>query len=233
MSTRPSARLRFLLSSAALPAVAVLGAVAAVCIPAARADLLPTLPTVTVPPLPTVPALPIGTTGTTTTPATGTTTATSTATSTDNGGSSAASKSLPDAADSGVAGAIRLSSGAISVPISSVTAPVRLAIDRITISPSSIGVRGQRLRILVRVIDSRGYRVRGASVDVRSTPARMVKATPARTTSTDGTVSLPLSTTSLIPMRAGSALTLLVRAYPPGAAASNARRVVSVPVRPR
>jgi hypothetical protein len=114
-----------------------------------------------------------------------------------------------------------------------VTAPVRLAIDRIKISPSSIGIRGQRLRILVRVIDSRGYRVRGASVDVRSTPARMVKGTTARKTSTDGTVSLPLSTTWLIPMRVGSTLTLLLRAYPPGAAASNARRVVSVPIRPR
>jgi hypothetical protein len=89
--------------------------------------------------------------------------------------------------------------------------------------------------MVIRVTDSRGYRVRGASVDVRSTPARMVKATAARNTSTDGTVSMSLRTTSLIPMRKGSTLTLVVRAYQAGAArASNvARRIVSVPVRPR
>jgi hypothetical protein len=235
MSARPSARLRFLLSCTALPAVAVLGVVSAVGIPAARADVLPTVPTVTLP-LPTVPSLPIGTTGTTTTPATGT------GTSTDNGGgvngttTTATTTRSPDNANRGVAGAIRLSSGAISIPISSVTAPVSLAIDQVTIAPRSIGGRGQRLRVVVRVLDTRGYRVRGASVDVRSTPARMVQATTARKTSADGTVSLRLSTTSLIPMRTGFAVTLLVRAYRAGAVAGRtnvARRLVSVPVRPR
>ena len=73
MSMRPSARFGFLLRAAGVPALALLGAAAAVCIPTAHADLVPTLPTVTIPipslpvSLPTVPGLPIVTTGTTTT----------------------------------------------------------------------------------------------------------------------------------------------------------------------
>jgi hypothetical protein len=229
MSARPSARLRFLLSCAAVPAVAALGVVAAMCIPAAHADILPTLPTVTVPSLPTVPALPIGTTGTPTTPATGTT-------ATTGGGDATTTGRVPDSAASGIAGAIHLPSGAISIPISSVKAPAALVIDRITLSPQSIRMRGQRVVVVVRVTDSRGYRVRGASVDVRSTPARMLKGTAAHKTSMDGTVSLTLTTTSLVPMRAGSSLKLLVRAYDAGGVAAGTnvvRRVVSVPVRPR
>jgi hypothetical protein len=118
VSARPSARLRFLLSCAALPAVAVLGAVAAVRIPAAHADLLPPFPTVPLP-LPTLPALP--TTGGTTTKQ-----ATSTSATTNSGGGGGAtttSNVVPDSVTSGIPGAVRLPSGAVSIPISSVTAP--------------------------------------------------------------------------------------------------------------
>jgi hypothetical protein len=237
---RPSARLRFLFGCAAIPAVAALGVTAAICIPVAHADgLLSTLPTITLPvttvTLPVVPTLPIVTTGTSTTTPTGTTATQATGTTSDNGGAGATTTSVPDVADRNLAGAIHLPAGVVSIPVASVTAPVRLVVDRITVSPRSIGVRGQRVRIVVRVADSRGYRVRGASVDVRSTPVRMVRPAAARKTGIDGSVSLQLTTTPSLRMRTGSKLVLVVRAYQAGAASSSivARRVVSLPVKPR
>jgi len=108
-------------------------------------------------------------------------------------------------------------------------------IDRITVSPTWIGVRRQQVRLVVRVIDSRGYRVRGASVTVQSSPARMIGSVGARKTRVDGTVSLQVRTTSVVPMRVGAKLKLVVRAYQAGAvptATNVARRVVSLPIRP-
>jgi len=200
------------------------------CIPSARADLIPTLPTVTVPSLPvsvpTVPSLPIGTTVTVTTtvPTLPIGTTTPPTTSTAGGGSGG-----------GGGGGSEPPSGG-SVPVSSVTAPARLVISQITVSPRWIGARHQQVRLVVRVVDSRGHRVRGASVDVRSSPARMIGSSGARKTRADGTVSLQVRTTSVVPMRVGAKLTLVVRAYQAGAvltATNVARRVVSLPIRPR
>jgi hypothetical protein len=240
MSVGSSARTRVLLGCAAVPAVAALGAWAAICIPAARADVLPTLPTASLPiptvtlPLGTVPSVPVVTTGPATT---GTSPAETTAASTsDTGSGDKPTTTAKPAGDvSGVAGAIRLASGAVSIPIESVTAPARLAIDRITVSPKWIGARGQRVSIVVRIADSRGYRVRGASVEVRSMPGRMLKPAAARTTRTDGTVILQPATTLAIPVRAGATLVLVVRAYRAGSPSSSivARRVVSLPIRLR
>jgi hypothetical protein len=163
MSVRPSGRLRFLLGCAAIPVAAALGAAVAISIPAAHAGLIPTLPTVTLP-LPTVPDLPVVTTTTATTAPTGTDTTPSTTSSGNGGGGGVTtSTSPPVVANAEVAGAIRLPSGAFSIPVSSVTAPARLGIDRLTISPKWIGVRGQLVRVVVRVTDSRGYRVRGGN----------------------------------------------------------------------
>jgi hypothetical protein len=239
MSVGSSARTRVLLGCAAVPAVAALGAWAAICIPAARADVLPTLPTASLPiptvtlPVGTVPSVPVVTTGPATT---GTSPAETTAGSTsDKGSSDKPTTTLNPGPSSGVAGAIRLASGAVSIPIESVTAPARLAIDRITVSPKWIGARGQRVSIVVRIADSRGYRVRGASVEVRSMPGRMLKPAAARTTRTDGTVILQPATTLAIPVRAGATLVLVVRAYRAGSPSSSivARRVVSLPIRLR
>ena len=191
MSNRSSARLKFLLRAAGFPAVGLLGAAAARCIPAARAGLIPTvtLPTASVPSLPvtlpTVPSLPIGTTVTVPSLPIGTTVAVTTPTTTSPGGGGGGGGTPPSggpgATGSGIVGAVLLSSGLVSVPVSSVTAPARLAIGRITVSPTWIGARRQQVRLVVRVTDSRGYRVRNASVDVRSSPARMIgPSVPAR-----------------------------------------------------
>lgn len=246
MSMRPSARFGFVLRAAGVPALALLGAAAAVCIPTAHADLVPTLPTVTIPipslpvSLPTVPGLPIATTGTTTTAppgATTTTTSTGAVTATESGvaGRNGSAEGGADAV-AAIAGAIRLASGAVSIPVSSVRAPALLVIDRITASPRWIGARGQRFRIVARVSDSRGFRVRGASVGVGSAPGGRIKPVRVHTTSVDGTVTLQLTTSSRLPMRKGSKLVLVVRAYEAGTApgaAKGIRRVISLPIRPR
>jgi hypothetical protein len=225
-------------------AAAAFGVVAAISIPTARAGLLPTLPTITLPPIPSLPLITTTSTTTPTVPAlpTGTGTGTGvspTTTSSNSGGggvTTTMSTATTDAPVEGasVSGAIRLPSGAYSIPISSVQAPARLGIDRITISPRTISARGQRVRLVVRVTDSRGYRVRGASVDVRSSPARMASPGATRMTSTDGTVTLQVSTTSRLPLRR-FALKLVVRAYEArsGSPAKLVRRTASVPVRPR
>jgi hypothetical protein len=238
MSARPKARFRWALRISGVPAIASVGAAAACCIPAAHADLVPTLPTVTVPSLPvslpTVPSVPAVTAGTTTTTAAASTTAPAGTTGSAAGvGQSGGPSGGLVVADSAVAGTTALPSGAVSVPASSVIAPARLVIDRITISPKWIGTRRQRVRIVARITDTRGYRVRDASVDAQSTPAGRITPVAAHLTSVDGTASLQLSTTSRIAMRTGSTLKLVIRAYVAGAPGSVVRRTVSLPIRPR
>ena len=251
MRKRPSARLRFLLQVAALPVIASLGTAVAASIPTAHAGLIPTLPTVTVPTLPvTLPALPTVTDitlGTTTVGAPVPTT-TAAALTTTSASSGAGQGSAPGAGGpthgsdvaavvtDAVAGAVRLRSGAVSVSVSSVRAPALLVFNRITVAPKWISARGQRLRIVARISDSRGYLVRGASVDIQTLPGGRVKPVGVHTTRADGTVSLLLTTSSSIPMRRGSKLTLVIRAYQGRAATSTAkvvRRVISLPIRPR
>lgn len=236
MSLRPSARLACVLRAACVPALALLGATVAVCIPAAHAGLAPTLPTVTVPSLPVtvpaVPGLPPTTGATTTTAGTGSETTSSTTVEAQGGvsGQSAGSDTFAT-----VAGAIHLASGAVSIPVSSVRAPVVLVIDRIAASPSWVGARGQRFRIVARVSDSRGYRVRGAAIAVGSAPGGRITPAGVHKTGVDGTVTVQLTTSSRLPLRKGSTLILVVRAYATaaGASATDIRRVISLPVRPR
>jgi len=237
MSMRPSARFGFVLRVAGIPALALLGAAAAAFIPTAHADLVPTLPTVTVPSLPnslpTVPTLTIGTTGATTTAGPGTTSTVRTATGA--GSQTGSSEGGADAV-AAIAGAIHLASGAVSVPVSSVRAPASLVIDRITASPTWIGARGQRFRIVARVSDSRGFRVRGASIGVASAPGARIKRVGVQKTGLDGTVTLQLTTSSRLPLRKGSKLILVVSAYEASSApeaAKSVRRVISLPIRPR
>jgi hypothetical protein len=246
MTMRPSGRFGFALRAAGIPALALLGGAAAAFIPPAHAGLVPTLPTVTVPSLPislpTVPTLPVGTTGTT-----GTTTTDGTIT-TDGPGATSTVGVVTGAVGQGggseggndavaaIVGAIHLSSGAVSVPVSSVSAPAFLVLDRITMSPSWIGARGQRFRIVARLADSRGFRVRGASIAVGSVPGGRIAPAGVHKTGLDGTVTLQLTTSSRLPMRKGSKLILVVSAYEAGSASGavkSIRRVISLPIRPR
>jgi hypothetical protein len=239
ISTRSAARFGLVLRVTGVPALALLGAGAAAFIPTAHADLVPTLPTVTLPSLPislpTAPTPPVGTTGTTTTAGPGITSTSTVGAATGAVGQDGGSEGGDDAV-AAIAGAIHLASGAVSVPVSSVRAPAFLVLDRITTSPSWIAARGQRFRVVVRVGDSRGFRVRGASIGVGSAPGGRIKPAGVHKTGLDGTVTLQLTTSSRLPLRKGSKLILVVSAYEAGSAPGaleSIRRVISLPVRPR
>jgi hypothetical protein len=146
----------------------------------AVADGLPlptiTLPTITVPSLPvtlpTVTLLPT-TAGTDTTTTAGTTSMTAAVTTTGSAstapGSPSASTS-PTARSTAVAGARRLASGAVSIPVTSVTAPARLVV-LVSVQPRRVLRAAQTIKASVEVRDTRGYVVRGATVSIRSVPA--------------------------------------------------------------
>ncbi len=67
-------------------------------------------------------------------------------------------------------GAIRLPSGKISVPVTSVSPPDRLIASEIAFVPSTVRSRQQPIVLRVRVSDTRGNVVRDALVMARSTP---------------------------------------------------------------
>jgi hypothetical protein len=64
-----------------------------------------------------------------------------------------------------IAGARRLASGAVSIPVSSVHAPARLRL-LVSFAPHVLKQKGQRIAVALRVVDTRGYVVRGARVVV-------------------------------------------------------------------
>jgi hypothetical protein len=68
------------------------------------------------------------------------------------------------------AGAVRLSSGAISIPVTSVPSDQRLVVAQVGFSPNPVVSRRGTVTVRVRVKDTRGYVVRDALVFVRSTP---------------------------------------------------------------
>lgn len=87
----------------------------------------------------------------------------------------------------GPAGQIRLPDGRISIPIESVSLPARLIVEQVLFSPNPVRSRSATITIRVRVVDTRGFVVRGSLVFVRSTP--LLTTTPPETaTGTDGWV---------------------------------------------
>ena len=68
------------------------------------------------------------------------------------------------------AGAIRLATGEISIPATSVPSDHRLIVSRVSFSPNPVTSRRRPLTVRVRVVDTRGYLVRDVVVFVRSTP---------------------------------------------------------------
>ena len=89
----------------------------------------------------------------------------------------------------GPAGQIRLPDGKISIPIESVALPARLVIEQVLFSPNPVRSRSATISIRVRVVDTRGFVVRGALVYARSTPL-LTTVPPETATGTDGWVTL-------------------------------------------
>jgi hypothetical protein len=231
-----SRRLRFV----ALGPVAAAGFALALHPGHATADTLP-VPTVTTPlgtvtlPAVTAPTVLPATTAAPTSTATGTGPASSPSAAAAGGpatsGTSAeqATAAAPSD-DAAVAGALRLPSGLVSVPVASVRLPTELRLA-VTVTPRTLRRPAQAVVATVRVTDTRGYVVRGARVAVVSAPKGSIRAVAPRRTAADGRLVLRIRQRAAA-FRAAR-LTLVVTAADPLApkAAAAARRV-SVLLRP-
>lgn len=245
----PSRRPRIAARAGSIVALAALGfAVAAGGQRAAALDL----PTITLPGVTTI-TLPAaltstttGTTATTATTTTATTPTTATTTAATAGPAPSPPASPPDpgtetisaprpsggpAADSTIAGAIHLAGGVVSIPISSVRAPAHLQI-LLSYAPH-VAHLGRPIAVRGRIVDTRGYVIRGARVRVSSGPVGKLRAAGTRISAADGLVGFTVPTRALLGRT--PPLVLLVRAGDPSApgAADASRRVLVPSRRPR
>lgn len=127
-------------------------------------------------------------------------------------------------------GAIRLPNGLLSIPVTSVSLPHRLVIDRVSFSPTVVRSRRTTIVATFRVRDTRGHVVRDALVFLRSTP--IVTTTPPELrTRQDGTITFRTTPEADFPLRDGYAVQFFVRARKPGGdllAGISTRRLVQV-----
>jgi hypothetical protein len=134
------------------------------------------------------------------------------------------------AAPPGPGGQIRLPSGKISIPITSVELPTRLVVDQVRFSPNPVRSRRAQISATFRVSDTRGFVVRGALVFVRSTPL-LTSVAPEQATQVDGTVTLRMVPRADFPLRTGYNVQFFVRARKAGEnplAGVSTRRLVQV-----
>jgi hypothetical protein len=131
-------------------------------------------------------------------------------------------------------GSTPLPSGVTSIPVTSVSLPQRLIVDRVEFSPAPVRSRTTPITVRVRVIETRGFVVRGALVFVRSTP--LVTETPGElATGDDGWVSFQVQPEADFPLRRGYAVQFFVRARKTGdnvLAGVSTRRLVQVATAP-
>jgi hypothetical protein len=188
-------------------------------------------PGITTPTLPTTVTVPaVGTTTTTaTTPTATTPDATSgSTTQASNLGSGSSVGSTPGTPNTAAdPTAIRLPSGGLSVADSSLRAPTRLLVDRIHLSPSTIRTRKQLVTLTLRVRDSAGQLVRGATVKVTGNPTARARTTKSAT-SIFGTATLRVLTT---PIARSSKLFLLLRVSGGPKGVIQTAHLLAVPVR--
>jgi hypothetical protein len=112
------------------------------------------------------------------------------------------------------AGAIKLSTGEISIPVTSVPADHRLIVSRVAFSPNPVTNRGRGLTVRVRVVDSRKYVVRDALVFVRSTPR--VTSGGTLVTTSDGWATFNLQPLGSFPLKKHGHVQFFVKAYRSG-----------------
>ena len=126
---------------------------------------------------------------------------------------------------------IVLPGGAKSAPVADVPAQERLIVDKVTFSPATVSSRKSSIEIRVRVMDTRGYVIRGAFVFVRSTPIVTSTPTDAKT-GTDGWVTYRVTPESDFPLKNGYSVQFYVKAYraaDPSLAGVYGSRLVQVP----
>ena len=112
-------------------------------------------------------------------------------------------------------GAIRLPSGEISVPVTSVPRDQRLIVSQVLFSPNPVTTASRPLTVRIRVKDTRGYVVRDALVFVRSTP-RVTTGGDRQVATTDGWVTYQLAPNGNFRVRSGYNVQFFVKAYRAG-----------------
>lgn len=155
------------------------------------------------------------TTGTTTTGTT--TTGTTTTGTTTTGTTTTTPTTTTTTTPSGPAGQIRLSDGSISIPVTSVTPPDRLVIDRVSFSPNPLRSRRGVLTGRFRVSNqANGYRVRDALVYGIALPYGQFRPAAEVTTGTDGYASIRFIPTANLHTGRNSTIQFFLRARKPG-----------------
>ncbi len=113
-------------------------------------------------------------------------------------------------------GAIRLPTGEISIPASSVPSNHRLIVSQVLFAPDPVTSRNGVITVRVRAKDTRGFVVRDALVFIRSTP-RVTTGGDRQLTTTDGWVTYQLAPNGNFPKpRKGFHVQFFVKAYRPG-----------------
>lgn len=131
----------------------------------------------------------------------------------------------------GPAGAIKTTQGLTSIPAASVNLPERLIIS--TVSPGVIHSRSPFTE-RVRVMDTRGYVVRDALVQLTGLPYSWAQNSGEVSTDLNGWASIRVIPTRNMPARRGTALVMFVRARVQGQsllAGASTRRLVQVTIR--
>jgi hypothetical protein len=117
-----------------------------------------------------------------------------------------------------------------SIPVSSVSLPDRLIIDRVSFSPNPVRSRASTITAQFRVSDTRGRVVSGALVFVRSVPL-LTSTPPEQATQQNGTVTFQIQPTARFPLRNGLNVQFFIRARKPAEnvlAGVSTRRLVQV-----
>jgi hypothetical protein len=113
-------------------------------------------------------------------------------------------------------GAIRLPTGEISIPASSVPSNHRLIVSQVLFAPDPVTSRNGVITVRVRAKDTRGFVVRDALVFIRSTP-RVTTGGDRQLTTTDGWVTYQLAPNGNFPRaRKGYHVQFFVKAYRSG-----------------
>jgi hypothetical protein len=111
-------------------------------------------------------------------------------------------------------GVIQLRSGERSIPVTSVPKDARLIVSQVRFSPNPVQSRVRAITVRIRIIDTRGYVVRGALVFIRSVPRRTTSGN-LQPTAVDGWVTYRLQPLRRFPAVNGN-LQFFVKAYRAG-----------------
>jgi hypothetical protein len=111
-------------------------------------------------------------------------------------------------------GAVRLATGEVSIPATSVPSDHRLVVSRVSFAPNPVTTRRRALTVRVRVVDTRGYVVRDVLVFLRSTPR--VTSGGRLVTAMDGWATFRLQPLGTFPLRKQGNVQFFVKAYRSG-----------------